>query len=295
MAYDQARHQVLLFGGQASDFSNPSDTWIWDGSNWTQKFPITSPVGRIAPAMVYDQARRQIVMFGGWNFPSGQILNDTWVWDGSNWTEKFPATNPSVRAWAAMTYDTPRQQTILFGGTPVDVTLPLLNDTWVWDGANWTQKFPATVPAPRSDAAMIFDRMRSQAVLFGGKIVVGQTCSSFFGCVDNYQAVNETWLWDGTTWLQAEPATRPSPRQYLGLAWDGVAGEVLLFGGINSPTAYNDTWQWNGVNWTQLSPTISPALTFGHAMTHDSGRQRVVLYGGNCCGTGSDTWLWLQP
>jgi len=284
MAYDEGRHEVLLFGGQTSDFSNPNDTWVWDGSNWTRKLPNTSPIGRMAPAMVYDKARGQIVMFGGWNF-SGQVLNDTWVWDGSNWTQKFPATKPSIRAWAAMTYDAARQQTVLFGGSPVDVSLPLMNDTWVWDGSNWTQKFPTTVPAPRAFASMIFDPLRSQAVLFGGRI----------GVFQNYQATNETWLWDGTTWLQASPATSPYPRESPGMAWDGVAGQALLFGGINSPDAYNDSWQWNGVNWTLLSPAISPYLKFGHAMTYDSGYQRVVLYGGNCCGPGNDTWLWPQP
>jgi hypothetical protein len=38
LAYDPARHQVLLFGGSEALAGDPvvpmGDTWAWDGSNW---------------------------------------------------------------------------------------------------------------------------------------------------------------------------------------------------------------------------------------------------------------------
>jgi hypothetical protein len=37
MAYDSAHGQVVLFGGLGADNTVLSDTWTWDGSNWTQK------------------------------------------------------------------------------------------------------------------------------------------------------------------------------------------------------------------------------------------------------------------
>jgi hypothetical protein len=92
MAYDAARGQVVLFGGSCSS-GGLNDTWVWDGANWVQKFPATSPPARWAHAMAYDAARGQVVLFGGTG--SSFFLNDTWVWDGTNWVQKFPATIPA--------------------------------------------------------------------------------------------------------------------------------------------------------------------------------------------------------
>jgi hypothetical protein len=78
-------------------------TWTWDGSNWTQQTPATSPPPREAAAMAYDPATGNIVMFGG-QVRNG-VSGDTWTWDGSNWTRQTPTTSPSARSGAAMAYD----------------------------------------------------------------------------------------------------------------------------------------------------------------------------------------------
>ena len=46
MAYDSAHGQVVLFGGQDANLNALNDTWVWDGTNWTQKFPQTIPPAR---------------------------------------------------------------------------------------------------------------------------------------------------------------------------------------------------------------------------------------------------------
>jgi hypothetical protein len=57
--------------------------------NWVK---VTSYLtARDQHAMAYDAARGQVVLFGGVGY-SG-TLNDTWVWDGTNWVEK---TRPHV-------------------------------------------------------------------------------------------------------------------------------------------------------------------------------------------------------
>jgi hypothetical protein len=33
MAWDGARGQIVMFGGDAGEVFG--DTWVWDGSNWT--------------------------------------------------------------------------------------------------------------------------------------------------------------------------------------------------------------------------------------------------------------------
>src|SRR5438093_5651976 len=156
MAYDAARQRVVLFGGAVGfGFSGiVADTWEWDGVNWAQKFPASSPSPRLQSAMAYDVAHQQVVLFGGSpGSPTG--LADTWVWDGVNWTQKFPATSPPGRSGHALAYDTARGQTVLFGSSPDNNSF--FNDTWAWDGTTWTQKFPATSPpTPRNNYTMAY-------------------------------------------------------------------------------------------------------------------------------------------
>ncbi len=65
LAYDVARQRVVLFGG-GGNTGVLSDTWEWDGSNWTQRAPTNSPSSRVYHAMAYDAARQRVVLFGGY-------------------------------------------------------------------------------------------------------------------------------------------------------------------------------------------------------------------------------------
>src|SRR5262245_23099562 len=51
MAYDGARQRTVLFGGTyfdslVGDIVYGSDTWTWDGTNWSQIAPAVAPTGR---------------------------------------------------------------------------------------------------------------------------------------------------------------------------------------------------------------------------------------------------------
>jgi hypothetical protein len=88
MAYDQARSQVVLFGGEASPGQYLSDTWVWDGTEWRQKFPARAPNARSRHAMVYDAERQEVVLFGGETSQNGALPDDTWVWNGAEWSSR---------------------------------------------------------------------------------------------------------------------------------------------------------------------------------------------------------------
>jgi hypothetical protein len=36
MAYDESRQRVILFGGQSHVYVDPTETWAWDGQDWTK-------------------------------------------------------------------------------------------------------------------------------------------------------------------------------------------------------------------------------------------------------------------
>jgi hypothetical protein len=66
IAYDAARHEVVQV--VALPNGSPS-TWIWQGKEWTQKFPQNSP-GFDSGAMAYDPVREQIVFLTNQTFVS---------------------------------------------------------------------------------------------------------------------------------------------------------------------------------------------------------------------------------
>ena len=101
MAYDAARGQVVLFGGNDLNRSL-NDTWTWDGADWTRQDPQLNPLARSGHAMAYDAARGVTVLFGG---PGA---TDTWTWDGSNWNRMSPQTSPPARNTPSMAFDAAR-------------------------------------------------------------------------------------------------------------------------------------------------------------------------------------------
>jgi uncharacterized protein (TIGR03437 family) len=86
MAYDTAHAQVILFGGGTSNNALLNtglfdDTWVWDGSNWTQVSPQNNPPARNRFNMAFDAGHAQAVLFGGRDANSN-FLGDTWTWSG---------------------------------------------------------------------------------------------------------------------------------------------------------------------------------------------------------------------
>jgi uncharacterized protein (TIGR03437 family) len=262
MAYDSAHDQVVLFGGCCDAKGNPfGDTWVWDGFNWSQQFPQTSPSGRVFFAMAYDSEHDQVVLFGG-SDASFNLLSDTWAWDGANWSQKTPQTSPSPREFFAMAYDSAHGQVVLFGG--VDADQNVLGDTWVWDGSgsNWTKESPQTSPPARSDHAMAYDSAHGQVVLFGG-----------LDPFNNH--LNDTWVWAGSNWSPESPQTSPPARFDHAMAYDSAHDRVTLFGG--NPV-YADTWTWFGGALPGTISGVVSASAFG-AFSSVAPGSWVEIYG----------------
>ncbi|MEE9294188.1 MAG: S8 family serine peptidase [Phycisphaerae bacterium] len=273
MASDFARQFTVLFGGDDGSLglSSLGDTWEHDGTDWHQRNPQNAPSPRRDHAMAYDEQRGATVLFGGlfFDFNLGEIETDeTWVWDGANWTFVAPTNNtlPTPRRGHAMAYDNERGHVVLFGGR--DFLGNLVDDTWIWDGANWTEQFPADSPAPRSQHAMAFDAHHRKIVLFGGD--------------DGGSASNDTWIWDGTTWERHDPINPPPDRRRAhAMAGRREGCGVFLSGGRTEIGAtLDDEWFWDGEDWSQVETPSSPPARSESSLVHDAARQRFVLFGG---------------
>lgn len=252
IAYDAARGVTVLFGGTV-DYPGPSayylasDTWTWDGTDWTERFPPVSPPPRQFSGIAYDAARAEVVLFGGAN-ASGGALADTWTWDGNTWAERSPANSPPARSGAMMTYDPVTQTSVLFGGNTSN-TRSQLNDTWFWNGTDWVQQFPLESPSVRAFSAMGYDPQSGRVILFGG-------------CVDCFLTTyDDTWSWDGSNWTQLQPANVPFERTDAGMIDGNGTSPLLLVGGRRSPLGdyesgtqmLNDVWAFGATQ--VLAPT----------------------------------------
>jgi hypothetical protein len=238
MAADPATGQIVLFGGEDQDGFSRADTWVWTGSDWLREHPAHRPAGRVEGTMGVDPLSGRVVLFGGLD-SHGNPLGGTWIWTGSDWSVQRPAHRPPARGGAMMAGDSPTGQLVLFGGFDEPGTTGLASDTWVWNGTDWSRRFPAHHPAPRGSAAMATDPVTGHPVLFGGI-----SCSTT-PCYGSYVA--DTWTWTGTDWAREHPASCPSARENAAMTGDPVTGQLLLYGGDNTNAlALGDTWAFTG-------------------------------------------------
>jgi hypothetical protein len=74
---------VVGCGNAGPTVSGFTDTWTWNGQAWTDRSTGVHPDARQGGAFVFDEARGVAVLFGGQAL-DGQMLDDTWTWDGQH-------------------------------------------------------------------------------------------------------------------------------------------------------------------------------------------------------------------
>lgn len=270
MAYDRNRDVIVLFGGRKAGVEL-DDTWEWDGSTWTQRFPMDSPSPRFAHRMEFDPKGGGVLLFGGLKeVPDLDFKSDTWRWDGVNWTQLTPAHTPSERRNHGMAIDA-TGQILLFGGSAVGT----LGETWRWDGEDWIELSPAASPGPRNNFGMAYDSVRKRVVVHGG-----------WGFSPGVHYA-DLWEWDGTDWRLVTPTgTVPTRRASHRLAFHPCLQRIVLYAGWAKPESLtefrDDTWEWDGVRWTRnTSVAMRPGPLSDHSMVFDRARGRMLLFGGD--------------
>jgi hypothetical protein len=149
-------------------------------------------------------------------------MNERWIW-----TQKGDI-GPSPRYGHAMAYEAARQRVVLFGGSsfvrPRDL---YFDDTWEWDGTEWTQ-IADTGPSEREWPAMVFDSSSERLVLFGGFAPTAW--------------LGDTWEWsEDAGWVKSQDMG-PGSIGYPAMA--STKEHTVLRAGQN-------TWEWDGSLWTQ--------------------------------------------
>jgi len=152
--YDSDRGRTVLFGGykyQPPDFSDgtrviTNDVWEWDGVNWTQITPPSSPPARTLPVMCFDTVRHETLMIGGGTFnpepPDYYGSRKTlWGWNGTQWTQRGVMPNGSAAPLPyegnSFAFDEQRGVAAMFGNF-----FDPENPVWEWNGTTWTRVLP---------------------------------------------------------------------------------------------------------------------------------------------------------
>lgn len=262
MTYDSTRGKVLLYGGVAPP--QLGDTWEWDGTNWTD-LGISGPPARAGQRMAFDSTRGVAVLVGN---SASAFQTQTWEFNGSGWTQ-FGGSGPSARFEHAMAFDSARGVIVLFGGSVQgDEGNFDSNETFEYDGASWTQRFPANAPTPRHNHAMAYDSDRGVTVLYGG------FDSSLGG--DS----GETWEWDGIDWTLVASSGPPASSAAALVYSTAAQRSILVPGGAPADLPAVRTWSWDGANWLLLGSSDEMQNRSGFAAAYDSDRNTVVLFGG---------------
>jgi hypothetical protein len=163
---DPANGHVDMFGGNRGQFYS-RDTFQWTGKNWKLlKLDETkSPYPRMASIIAEDPIRKNVVLFGG--ISDNWVVQNTWTWDGTAWTEQNPATQPPPLYYTSGGFDPLLKQIVVFGGGSAAVDQ---NTTWAWDGSDWTLLSPSKSPAARERSGTIWDPTSRQFLVFGGDV-----------------------------------------------------------------------------------------------------------------------------
>ena len=327
--YFPPKNEIVLFGGDTGELYN--DIWIFKNNEWSNNNTLeVNPNGKGGYGMCYNGS--VLLMFGGYD-DSGYYgkSDELWSWDGEKWSLLEPETTcPRARNGQAMAYDFARDRLVMFSG--VYEVSELLDDTWEWDGTDWHLMAPATSPAPRDNARMVYFEPIGSVVLFGGFLdgdydkaiwqwdgidweilsVGGEEAPGvaghqlvydskhlrliLYGGDKSLHFLEDMWEWDGYFWSKINiEGEKPPLRRHHAMTYDPVNDRVVVFGGLDSAgDLLNDTWIVKDGQWTQIEPEHpSPCYRREPAMAYDSIRDQSVLFGGRTQkGLINDTWMW---
>ena len=242
-AYDAGRGKAVVAGGSRKAMDGAA--WQVVGDSWEEDRGGWKRIDDIAPRdhqSLVEDSRGGVLMYGG--IPaarSGPWPTDTWELQGGIW-KRVSTEGPPGRGRAALTYDSKRRRVVLFGGVsaPPGPNQPqtFFDDTWIWDGARWSQRSADGGPRGRYAHGMVFDERAGVVLLYGGS------------AAHRDAPLSDMWQWDGERWIEIRlSGPTPGHRYQPVMVYDRARDRTVLYGGIGGPS---DTWEWDGQRWRQM-------------------------------------------
>ncbi len=310
MTWQGSNNTILFTGAVCAASAATEDTYEWDGTNWT-KIDVALFVGRyFGEAITYDPDHQVVLLFGG--APGvGNLNAGTYTYSNKVWTAVGDFSYPSPRSLFAFVTDPVRNVIDLYGGTntvttyfdfwsyqngqfrmqndakaPTDCASPIAafdsdrqkvvmlcsgSATWEFDGVTWTQ-YDSSKPAPPGHqwSSLVYDPTLKKTVFFGGY---------------NATYLDQTWTFDGSSWLQVKKNPPPS-RSHTAMWYDPTLKKTVLYGGLGRVTAndalsrFDDMWSFDGIGWTEIKPTATPGKRYGAQVAVNPLTGHAFVFGG---------------
>ncbi len=282
MIYDSQDRSMVLFGGHdGTSTGRFFDTWKYNKISWnlidSANPPQTHPLGSGPGCFTYDSNKNIGIYFGGYD--DINYLNETYEYINNRWFLKETTNSPSKRYASSIVYDKTRKKVVLFGGYGQSPNNPLLiillNDTWEYDGNNWTQIQTQNYPSARCNHCMVYDTFKGKTLLFGGKT-----------------ADNQVWEYDGSNWNMLITYFAPVERYSHSMAYDESHNITYLYGGYNFGNYYDETWQLKHDIWTKIETINSPSFPFQGSMIWNPYDKLIYYFGGKKSDGNISNQLW---
>lgn len=214
-------------------------------------------LSRSGDSIVWDTQHNILLVFGGVD-AQGNLLNDLRSYD------------PTTQQWSTLTPNTP-------------VTTPTPT----------TDACSASSPSPRINAAMVWDSVENQLLLYGGQSTDNGYLSDLWAW--SYSTANASGKWRLVN-CTSDAGSTPGPRAGAGVAWNGH--QMLLFGGLNTSGPLDDFWAYSpgpGSGWNQIETNTSLGKLAYPTMSWDSADGQLYLFGGQTQSGPSSTFAAYQP
>jgi len=166
----------------------------------------------------------------------------------------------------------------------ISLTLAVLSGD-IGQAQEWLEITPSTgsSPAPRRNAAAIYDPQAQRMILFAGKGAAGD--------------FNDVWQFDldAELWSEITPASgpAPAPRFTPNAVYDPVGQQMIIWSGQGA-SFYNDVWAFDLATgtWAEYNPpNPQPNIRYGTAAVFDPlARDLVTFAGFTNLGRFDDTW-----
>jgi hypothetical protein len=240
----------------------PTPQWVQQASGPLYRLTYSSD-------MAYDPVRGVSVMFGG--YTNSGYSDETWEWDGIEWTRRALPNTPGRRGQHQMVWDSSREKILLFGGSG---QMPYNSEIWEYDGSDWSLLLATSPEGPKpgpgyGDAA--FDSAR------GRLIIVNNPAGSWAG--------TETWEFDSAAgswsavYRDSGPAhSWPSARYGPLVYFPPQEHTIGYYGWLLDASSY--TFEWKGAAWDLVDETTAHRQYFPVG-AYDPVREQLVYYG--CC------------
>jgi len=236
--------------------------------NWTEMM-AGYPSAREEPNFVYDARDGAMALFGGRNSIFNSIHDCIWLYNmtRNRWSPTPACGTLPIPDKGMMAYDSWHGAFVFFGGIGMSGSATM---TYIFNVTTkeWKRMRPAQSPSSRYYSAMAFDERNGVTVLFGGDGPSGN--------------LNDTWTYNLTsdTWTEMRPATAPSPREAMLMAFDKSASVTVMHSGRSASGGdYDDTWLYNTTNntWWRALSSGGPGSSRNTMAYNDAEKLEVVF------------------